>query len=356
MIIGIDLRFLENNTYSHFAQDLVKELIHSQSDIQFNIYTKNPDLFELDNSNFHVKCIDIDCGSFSEQTKLNKIFKTDKNTAMIFFDHHKPLMYKGEYYTILSGLKDIFYQDFQSYLAKYKYLYLLEKNLKNSKQILCFDENTKDELIERFNITESHVSILQSFFIQNGFISEDKDIALDIRSKFQIWEKYLIYSGGDGIEKNIDRLIHVLHRLHKEDNPLDLIFLGDKIGKNISLRHAIVENDLQKHVHFLDAIKPSEELMLYKQSSGVIFPSLYESFPFRLSNPLYLKTPILASKLPNIEHIFSDSITYFSPISTSSILEAVKSFIDTNPKINYSAILEKYTIENTAKQLIDIIR
>jgi hypothetical protein len=186
MIIGIDLRFLENNTYSHFAQDLVKELIHSQSDIQFNIYTKNPDLFELDNSNFHVKCIDIDCGSFSEQTKLNKIFKTDKNTAMIFFDHHKPLMYKGEYYTILSGLKDIFYQDFQSYLAKYKYLYLLEKNLKNSKQILCFDENTKDELIERFNITESHVSILQSFFIQNGFISEDKDIALDIRSKFQI--------------------------------------------------------------------------------------------------------------------------------------------------------------------------
>jgi glycosyltransferase involved in cell wall biosynthesis len=166
----------------------------------------------------------------------------------------------------------------------------------------------------------------------------------------------LIYSGGDGIEKNIDRLIHVLHRLHKEDNPLDLIFLGDKIGKNISLRHAIVENDLQKHVHFLDAIKPSEELMLYKQSSGVIFPSLYESFPFRLSNPLYLKTPILASKLPNIEHIFSDSITYFSPISTSSILEAVKSFIDTNPKINYSAILEKYTIENTAKQLIDIIR
>jgi hypothetical protein len=83
-------------------------------------------------------------------------------------------------------LKDIFYQDFQSYLEKYKYLYLLEKNLKSSKQILCFDENTKDELIERFNIAESHVSILQSFFIQNGFISEDKDIALDIRSKFQI--------------------------------------------------------------------------------------------------------------------------------------------------------------------------
>jgi glycosyltransferase involved in cell wall biosynthesis len=96
--------------------------------------------------------------------------------------------------------------------------------------------------------------------------------------------------------------------------------------------------------------------MLYKQSCGVIFPSLYESFPFRLSNPLYLQTPILASKLPNIEHIFGDSITYFSPISTSSILEAVKKFIDTDQKVDYSRILEKYTIEHTAKQITDIIR
>lgn len=75
MIIGIDLRFLENNTYSHFAKDLVKQLIHTQSDIVFNIYTRNPDLFELDNTNFHVKLVDIDCGSLAEQTKFNKILK-----------------------------------------------------------------------------------------------------------------------------------------------------------------------------------------------------------------------------------------------------------------------------------------
>ena len=75
MVIGIDLRFLENNTYSHFAQDLVKQLIHSNNDIQFNIYTKNPDLFELDNSNFHVKYVDIDCWTLAEQTKFNKNIK-----------------------------------------------------------------------------------------------------------------------------------------------------------------------------------------------------------------------------------------------------------------------------------------
>jgi glycosyltransferase involved in cell wall biosynthesis len=151
-------------------------------------------------------------------------------------------------------------------------------------------------------------------------------------------------------------LIHVLERLHKENSPLDLVFLWWKIWKNIDLRHAIIEKNLQKHVHFIDSIKPWEEKLIYQQALGVVFPSLYESFPFRLSNPLLLNTPILASKLQNIEHVFGDTITYFSPISTSSILEAVKGFYQKPTQPNYSEIVKKNNIDNTCKQLIDIIR
>jgi glycosyltransferase involved in cell wall biosynthesis len=132
--------------------------------------------------------------------------------------------------------------------------------------------------------------------------------------------------------------------------------LGWKIWKNIDLRHAVIENDLQKNIHFIDAVKPWEEKLIYQQSIGVIFPSLYESFPFRLSSPLLLSIPILSSKLTNIEHVFWSSISYFSPISTTSILEAIKLFMQTSSKANYTKILEKNNIENTSKQLIDIIR
>lgn len=356
MIIGIDLRFLENNTYSNFAKNLVKNLIHTQSDVHFNIYTKNPDLFDVDTKNCHVKFIDIDCWSLTEQTKFLKILKNDKNTLMLFFDYNKPLYYNWEYYTILSWLKDIFYQNFSNYFHKYKYLYLLEKNLKKSKKILCFDENTKDELIERFNINQEKINLLDGFFLENTFHSEDKDISLDIKTKFQIWEKYFIYSWGDGIEKNLDRLIHVFHRLHKENFDLGLIFLWDKIWKNIELRNHVIENGLQKHIHFIDSVKPWEEQLLYQQSLAVIFPSLYESFPFRLSNPMILNIPILASKLHNIENIFEDKIEYFSPISTSSILNTIKNFTEKKSSQNYSSILEKNNIQHTTKQLIDIIR
>lgn len=353
MNIGIDLRFLDDDVYSHFALQLVKKYIEKNPKKTFNIYTKNPDLFDINSQNIALHFTDIDCGSFAEQIKLPKIFSRDNNSFMIFFNHFKPLNYKWDYYTIISGLKDIFYQTFKSYPEKYIYLFLLEKNLKNSKKILCLDENTKDELIERFDFTENKISILPGFFTPNEKMVQNQ-VQIDIHTKYSLADKYFIYSGWDGIEKNIDRLVQVFHRLHKKDKKIDLVFLGDKIGKNIELRHAIVDSNIKEHVHFIDHINPGEEHILYAKSQWVIFPSLYESFPFRLSNPIAINTPIYASNLHNISHIFQDTIEYFSAISTNSILETMENITE-KKQWDYSHILQKYNIENTLVALEEII-
>jgi len=50
--------------------------------------------------------------------------------------------------------------NFSSYLEKYKYLFLMNKNLKKSNKIICLDQNTKNELIEKFDIKESSIFII----------------------------------------------------------------------------------------------------------------------------------------------------------------------------------------------------
>ena len=353
MNIGIDLRFLEDDMYSHFAVELVKNLVEKNPQNNYNIYTSATDIFSLEAKNIRIHFTNIKNGSLKEQFQLSKIFSRDNNSFMIFFNHFKPLGYKWDYYTIISGLKDIFYQNFSNYFDKYTYLFLLEKNLKNSKKVLCFDENTKDELIERFDFSESKISLLPGFFIPNKKVIQN-EVQIDIHSKFSLADKYFIYSWGDGIEKNIDRLVQVFHRLHTQNLKIDLVFLWDKIGKNIDLRHAIVESNLKEHIHFIDHINPGEEHLLYSKSQGVIFPSLYESFPFRLSNPIALNTPIYASNLRNISHICGDEIEYFSAISTNSILEKIQNITKTTQP-NYSEILSKYNITNTVDSLQKII-
>jgi hypothetical protein len=58
-------------------------------------------------------------------------------------------------------LKKISYNDFKGYFEKYSYLFMLENSIKSANKVICFDDNSKNELIERFNIDEEKINLLQ---------------------------------------------------------------------------------------------------------------------------------------------------------------------------------------------------
>jgi hypothetical protein len=57
-------------------------------------------------------------------------------------------------------LKDLYYSNFSNSFEKAKFLYLLSKNIKNAYKIICLDKITKNELIERFNVKETEINII----------------------------------------------------------------------------------------------------------------------------------------------------------------------------------------------------
>lgn len=360
MKIGIDLRFVSDELYSRFAINLTKSLIKNNKNSNFTIYLNNfIEWFE--ENNIETKIVKIENASIKEQIDFLKILKKDKNSTMLFFNHFKPIFYKWDYTTIIWWLKDIYYMNFSSYFEKYRYLFLMEKNLKNSRKIVCFDQNTKNELIEKFNIKEEKINIINWFFprkdeeiIQNL----DDKIKLNIKAKYLIKNDFFIYSGGDSIEKNYEKLIQVLDRLKKDKIEIDIVFLWNNVWKNINLRNLILEYKMEKNVYFLWSPSEKNKCLLYNEALATIFPSFYEPFPFRLTEPLYFNTKIIASDLKNIRKIFWENIDYFSPISVNSIYENIKKFLENkdNKNSDYSDIKDLYTIEKTTSELIQIIK
>lgn len=360
MQIWLDLRFIiEGDFYSNFVKELVKELVEKSQENNFIIYS-NTDLRWFDNySNVSLKNVWITNFSIKEQLLYLKILKKDKNNLMLFFNQFKPIFYKKDYFIIIPSLKDIYYSDFNSSFTKHTFLYLFEKNLINSKKIICFDTNTIDELIEKFNLKEENISILNWFFSNsNDLIKIDDKMNIDIRSKFSIKNDYFIYSAWEWVEKNYEKLIHVFSMLKKEKYKVDLVFIWDDISKNISLRNTIIELSMQDNIHFLWVVKTSEKILFYKNSLWVIYPSFYEPFPFSLTEAVFLDTPIISSELKIVSNIFKDKIVYFSPISINNIFEKLKYFIDNNKtkKVNYSNIRKKYTKKSTLIELLEIIK
>lgn len=356
MKIWLDLRFLNDDLYSAFAIELVRGVIKVDKENHFVLYT-NSIIKWFEEDNILIKNVWIKNTSLKEQTTYLKILKKDNNNIMIFFNHYKPIFYKWSYFTILPSLKDIYYSNFSNYFKKYSFYYLLDKNLKKSRNIICFDKNTLDEIIEKYNIEEKNIKYLQWFFPNSVKTDFSEDFKIDIRAKYNIKNDYFIYSGWEWVEKNYEKLIYVFEKLKKDDSNIDLVFLWWTIATNLSLRNLILRLNMQNNIHFMWVIKPAEKVLFYRDAIWTIFPSFYEPFPFRLTEPLYFNKPIIASDLRNIKNIFGDKIIYFSPISVNHIYEKIKEVLDKRDfNTDYEEIKQKFSKENTIMQLLEIIK
>lgn len=355
MKIWIDLRFIDKkDLYSNFVLELVQNFILDNKDHKYIVYSNQDNLIE-ESEKVETKKVSIEIWSLKEQTTLNKIYKKDSNDLMIFFDFYKPLFYKNDYYLFIPSLKEVYYQNFKNHFKKYKFLLSINKAISYSKKIICFDQNTKNELIERFNVEEEKINIIKWFFPNLDKINKES-IKIDIKTKNNIKNDYLIYYFWDWIEKNLERLVRVIKSINDEWTNLDLVLIWNEISKNIYLRKLAIESKIEKNIHFIWEIKESEKRSYFENSIWAIFPSLYETFSFCLWEVISFNTPIIASNIKNIKDIFSDKAYYFSAISKSNILENLKKFIASKKKVNYENIKKIYSKEETIKSLSNIIR
>lgn len=352
MRIGVDLRFLWNTKHRDFYVTLIKNTILTDINNAYYLYLNEDisDFSQLPN----VTKVAIQTGSIQEQTSYAKFLESENNDLCIFFDNYKPLWYRWEYYVFISSLKDVYYSNFSNIFSKHWYTFTLDKALKGALKIICFEDTTKTELIERFNLQERKIFIVPGFFSKT--LWEDKNpISLDIKSKYTLSEKYIIYPGGNSIEKNYEKLVYAIEKLYKQNSSVDLVLLWDDIAKDILLRELVLKKKLEKNIHFLWVPSNAEINLLYKNSSWIIFPSFYEPFPFCLQKAVENNTPIIASNIKSIKNIFHENIAYFSPLSINSIFSSLEEFLMKKHTPCYNEINEKYSSTSSVKTLIEII-
>jgi glycosyltransferase involved in cell wall biosynthesis len=353
MKIGLDLRFLKSNTcYERFIYDFAKTLVNRDEKNNYSFYVSKK--LDISAKNLRGIIYDTPLNNYFAQKKFWEFLeKTEKNDLMIFFGENIPSNYKGRYIFFLPSLEDMFYNYDKKLFKKYLYQKMLKSSLNFAEKIFVFDEDTKDELNERFNISEERIEIIPPFF---SFEEKKEDIlSLDIKSKYWIKSDYLIYDGGAGSYKNIERIFEVFSTLVKEGKDISLVLFWDDVAKNLDLRHLVVYNNIQERVFFLGDLKDAEEKKFYTQSLGVLFPSLYEPFPFNLSKALFYDTPLLTSNIFSIQNIFQKKISYFNPLSRGDIQKSINDFVRKNHSIDYNEIKKQYTAENFTKNFLKFL-
>jgi len=355
MQIWLDLRFLKSwDKYSTFVAVLIQNIIHLDSENTYTLYLSDKTKTKFP-AQLKVEYIKEEPGSLSEQVKFNNKLKKDNNFLMIFFNEKKPLLYKWNYILFIKDLKKLHYQDNTNSLNIFLENLFLKTSLKNAKKVICFENHTKHELNEKLNISEEKIEVLYPFFTLTKIPSAK--VITNIKTKFSINWEYFIYSGWEWNNKNLSKLIEVFQKLNKRWCEVSLVVLDQDITEDVTFRKEVIDSWIVEKIFFVWITTPEEKKAFYHYSIWSIFPTLYESFPFDLTESISYKSPILASSLKQIKEIMWDSISYLSPVSTIDMIEAIQNFIS-KPKqhTDYKEINNKLTPEKSAKELINLIK
>ncbi len=213
--------------------------------------------------------------------------------------------------------------------------------------IIAISENTKQDLVEIFNIPESKIRVI---YLANSLeISNEINISLP--------QKYILFVGQRDLYKNFDRFISSTSKLLKNNKDLHIICAGGgnfKENESYRLRGLNIENKVTQ----LDL---NDDMLshLYKNALLFVFPSLYEGFGIPLLESFSLGCPVACSNISSLPEIAMDGATYFDPMDEDSIYECINHVIF-NDKYKEKLVknaykrLESFSWEKTANKTKEV--
>lgn len=324
--------------YWKYISELIAYLQEQNTQHELVIYTKN----NLKYNRY----------SLFDDIKTKKVFEKENFALMIFFDHHIPHGYKGDFIVMIEDLKEVFFPK-KKWLHRKIYSYKLKAAIARAKKVLVLDGGSAMELNENLNVPEDKIEKVPAFF-PKYIMPQDSGLAVDVKAQNNIRGNYLIYDSGNEVHNNFERILKTLHKLKEKGSIIYLVILCDETNRDLDIRSKVIELDIAWQILFLGNISPEHEQVYYKQSSWVIFSSIYESFPFNFSKALAYNCSIFANDIPSVRQVMGETISYLDPLSIHNMCDTIAENVPKNSS-DYSTIFETFSIENSALELIKVI-
>lgn len=157
------------------------------------------------------------------------------------------------------------------------------------------------------------------------------------------------------MHNNFDRILKTLHKLKEKEVILYLIILCDETNKDLDIRSKSIDYEIADQIIFLGSVDKNIEKSYYTQSAGVVFSSIYESFPFHFSKALNYNVAIFANDIPANKEVMADTITYLDPLSIHNITDTLAHKLSFPEAPNYAPLREAFTAQKSARELLDIL-
>lgn len=340
MKIGIDLRTLMNGGKSGipgFSYNLVSNIIKKDTQNEyFGFYNsyKNSKLPFL-GENIDIKELGLPNKILNPSLRFLNYPHLDKlvSSDVFYMPHFNFNAFSENVYKIITvhDLSFVRYPEFFSHKNNlWHKMIKVKKTLKSFDKIIAISENTKNDIIELFQIPPQKIEVIYS-----GIDDKFRPLNINAKSEFSLKQKYnlpdkfILSLGTIEPRKNIDSLIRAFDIFSQKDSENYFLIIAGGMGWKY--KHVLKEYNKAKNkdkIKFIGYVDENEKNELYNLASLFVFPSYYEGFGFPPLEAMKAGTPVIASANSSMLEILGDSAYFVDPYDISDISKAVHNILE----------------------------
>ncbi len=288
------------------------------------------------------------------------ITKEDKG-IVVHPNNVMPLLYSKKHKNIVI-IHDLFSKISNEYHDRFYNFYfnfLIKKTISTADLIIANSENTKNDILKYYNVTDSKVRVIYPCIEQSfRLLQNNKLLGKYLSDKFGISANFLLYVGRIEKRKNINAILKVAEILKLKGHVINVVLVG-KVGYQGGKILKEFKNYCEDAIH-LEYVDDADLIRLYNSATVFLFPSLYEGFGYPPLEAMQCGCPVIVSRSSSLPEVVGDEGLMFDPQDHQGMANAIIKIIkepDYKQKLIERGIKQakKFNCINSAEQFLSII-
>lgn len=235
----------------------------------------------------------------------------------------------------------------------------IKYSIARADKIVTISESTKKDLVELLHIPTEKIVIVPPGV--NTAIFQQKynnNKIQQIKNKYNLPTKYILYMGTLEPRKNIERLVQAFAIL-KQNSAIQeykLVLAGKKGWRCEGIFRQIKQCNLEQDVICTGYVDEQDKAVIYQHAELFLFPSLYEGFGMPILEAMAAGVPVVTSNVSSLPEVTGDAAVFVNPLIVEDIAEKMLDLLQ-HKELRESYIIkgrlqcEKYTWEKSADTL-----
>ncbi|MBI5123526.1 glycosyltransferase family 4 protein [Candidatus Roizmanbacteria bacterium] len=256
----------------------------------------------------------------------------------------------------------VFFNNFPAGMRGSFYWQIQRMALKNSSMIITDSKSSKEDIIKHTGIDSNKIAVV---YLAAGeeFKKLEKDSwKKDLKAKYNLPDKFVLYVGDVTWNKNLPRLITATQSLNVPLVMVGKALVEDNFDKNNPWNQDLVEvhrlTDRDEKVVRLGFVPTEDLVALYNLATVFIMPSIYEGFGLPLVEAMQCGAPAIATKEGSLPEVGGGAVYYVDAFDVNSIASGIKEVFFSEKlqdRLSKQGIeqAKKFSWQETAKQTIE---